>query len=195
MCSNSSLTYPLASPPLKAEFFNAECQLIKRDDVKCLEGGVSADLHVAIGDDTLGVAASLTLDDISSKPSLSDFNVGLHWAPSGDFTGSIASSNNMDAVNFGFHQSLNAVDKSAICGSFVVDPSKNAPYLYSVGYEYAPFADSFLKAKLDTTGALGLALSHQRLFPQVKVSASYAANINSVLAPSAIGLKLQLGEF
>jgi len=170
----------------KQSNINATSKLCHNFSKSCT--GLAASATVSV--DSISVGGDISLD-ASGKPK--DYNVGAEYAQK-DLVAALVTANKGSALTLSvYHKWCSDVNVAA---TMLVKPD-DGTRLYSLGTEYALDKSTGIKAKFDSKGIVGTAITHTLASPALKLCASSEFNAlgDDITKAQKFGLSLHLGEF
>lgn len=130
--------------------------------------------------------------NVDATGNVSDYNCGAEYSTK-DLTASLVTSNKGDDITISFYQK--------VCGGSTLGAAMlvkaDATRLYTFGTETSLDKSTGIKAKADSTGTVGVAVSHTLSDPKMKVgvSAQFNAASDDAFKAQKFGVCLNFGEF
>lgn len=143
-----------------------------------------------LGFDGVSVGGTVSVD-ASGSPK--DYNVGAQYSQK-DLTASLVTSNKGDDITMSFFQNYS---KSTCLGASMLIKPEDGSRVFSFGTDHQLDCKTAIKAKADSNGVVGTAVSHVLANPAMKfcVSAEFDALGADVCKAQKFGISLNFGDF
>lgn len=131
--------------------------------------------------------------DVDGSGSVKNYNCGAEYA-SKDLTASLVTSNKGEDITVSFFQKLSG---STSLGASMLVKAESSSRLYTFGTERSLDKSTTIKAKADSAGKVGVAVSHVLADPKMKlgVSAEFDATSDDAFKSQKFGISLNFGDF
>jgi hypothetical protein len=154
------------------------------------KGCTGASASAVLGHDGVSVGGQVDMD---VGGSVKDYNIGAEYA-SKDLTAAAVTSSKGDDITVSFFQNISG--RTSIGASMLVKPESGSN-TYTLGTDHQLDSNTGIRAKADSNGIVGVAVSHVLADPNVKlgVSAQFDAMSSDAFKAQKFGLSMSFGEF
>lgn len=152
------------------------------------KGATKIALSAVIASDGVSVGGSVNLD-AANPTSPSDYNMGAEYSQS-DLTASLVTSNQGNDITASYFQKVSG--DLSLGASMLVQPDAGSR-LFTFGGDYSLDASTGVKAKCDSNGIVGTAITHNLAKPNCAftISAQFDALSSDVLAAQKLGVSVE----
>jgi hypothetical protein len=154
------------------------------------KGSTAVSASGVIGFDGVFVGGAV---DVDGSGSVKNYNCGAEYATK-DLTASLVTSNKGEDITVSFFQKLSATTS---LGAAMLVKAESSSRLYTFGAERSLDKSTTLKAKADSAGKVGLAISHVLADPKLKLglSSEFDATSSDAFKAQKFGVSLNFGDF
>jgi len=154
------------------------------------KGSTAVSASGVIGFDGVFVGGGVDLD---GSGGVKNYNCGAEYA-SKDLSASLVTSNKGEDITMSFFQKLSG---STSLGASMLVKAESSSRLYTFGTERKLDKSTTIKAKANTAGTVGVAVSHTLAEPAMKlgVSAEFDATSADCFKAQKFGIALNFGDF